>query len=429
MQKYQMLSGLVGFNMKNIHERLKRFILTDGFAHVADLKKSHGSWFVDANTGKEYLDCYSLHASQPLGWNCPKLNEHKKRLADIVLHNLSNSDLYSDPYATFVDAFAAIAPDFKHFFFISGGTLGVENALKAAFDWKAQKLGWDDYHDDAAEQLDVIHLNEAFHGRSGYTLSLTNTGVVKTKWYPKFPWTRILNPKITPELDAQAMEAFSLHQAKKALETNKVAAIILETIQGEGGDNHFRPEYFQALRELANRYEAMLILDEVQTGVGLTGEMWAYKHYGIIPDMICFGKKTQVCGFCSTERIDEVPNNVFTVSGRINSTWGGNLVDMVRATAYFNIIQQDNLVNNARVVCNYFLQQLRKLPLSNVRGRGLMVAFDLPTSEDRDKFLKKLNEKVFCLKCGEKSIRFRPHLTFSREDANFAINAVKECLC
>lgn len=413
---------------RDIHKNLSKFILTDGFAHIVDLKKSHGSWFVDANTGKEYLDCYSLHASQPLGWNHPKLDEHRKKLTDVVFHNISNSDLYSAPYDDFVNAFADITADFKHYFFVSGGTLAVENALKAAFDWKAQKLGWDDYHDDYAEQLDVIHLNEAFHGRSGYTLSLTNTGIVKTKWYPKFKWTRILNPKITENLNIHDMEAFSLDQAETALKNNKVAAIILETIQGEGGDNHFRPEYFQALRDLANRYEAMLILDEVQTGVGLTGRMWAYEHFGIIPDMICFGKKTQVCGFCSTRRIDEVPNNVFTVSGRINSTWGGNLVDMARATAYLKIIEEDNLVNNTKEVGNYFLNELSKLPLGNVRGRGLMIAFDLPTTEERDLFLTKLNERVFCLKCGQKSIRFRPHLTFSKSDVEVAVNAVKQLL-
>lgn len=413
---------------KDIHKNLSKYILTDGFAHVVDLKKSHGSYFVDANTGKEYLDCYSLHASQPLGWNHPRLNEYKKKLTDIVFHNISNSDLYSAPYDDFVTSFANITPDFCHYFFVAGGTLGVENALKAAFDWKAQKLGWDNYHNDGEEQLDVIHLNEAFHGRSGYTLSLTNTGIVKTKWYPKFPWTRILNPKITEELNVQALEVFSLDQAENALKTNKVAAIILETIQGEGGDNHFRPEYFQALRDLADRYEAMLILDEVQTGVGMTGKMWAYQHFGIIPDMICFGKKTQVCGFCSTNRIDEVPNNVFKVSGRINSTWGGNLVDMVRATAYFEIIEQENLVNNAKEVGIYFIKQLSKLPLRNVRGRGLMIAFDLPTTEDRDNFLTMLNERIFCLKCGQKSIRFRPHLTFSKDEVDVVINHVKNCL-
>jgi L-lysine 6-transaminase len=363
-----------------------------------------------------------------LGWNHPKLNGYKKKISDIVFHNISNSDLYSTPYEEFVSAFAHIAPDFAKYFFVSGGTLGVENALKAAFDWKAQKLEWDDYHNDYNESLDVIHLTESFHGRSGYTLSLTNTGLTKTKWYPKFKWTRISNPKIVEECDVQSLEATSLDQAETALRSRKVAAIILESIQGEGGDNHFRPEYFRALRNLANRYEAMLILDEVQTGVGMTGKMWAYEHFGIIPDMICFGKKTQVCGFCSTNRIDEVPDNVFKVSGRINSTWGGNLIDMVRASIYFKIIEEDCLVANARETGSYFLHKLSELPLRNVRGRGLMIAFDLHDSDSRDAFLKKLNEKIFCLKCGEKSIRFRPHLTFTKDDVEVAVNAVKQLL-
>jgi L-lysine 6-transaminase len=86
-----------------------------------------------------------------------------------------------------------------------------------------------------------------------------------------------------------------------------VAAIIMETIQGEGGDNHFRPEFFQEVRKLADGHEAMFILDEVQCGMGLTGKWWAYEHMGIKPDIMCFGKKTQVCGFCSTDRIDEAP--------------------------------------------------------------------------------------------------------------------------
>lgn len=411
-----------------IHKSLSRFVLTDGFAHVVDLNKSHGSWFVDANTNREYLDCYSLHASQPLGWNYPKLDEHYQKMNAVVFHNLSNPDLYSTQYEEFVTSFASITPDFHKHFFISGGTLGVENALKAAFDWKAQKLGWDDYHDDSKEQLDVIHLTESFHGRSGYTLSLTNTGLNKTKWFPKFNWTRILNPKNVEGCDVNSLEAFSLDQAETALRSNKVAAIILESIQGEGGDNHFRPEYFQALRKLADQYEAMLILDEVQTGVGMTGKMWAYEHFGIVPDMICFGKKTQVCGFSSTNRIHQVPDNVFTVSGRINSTWGGNLIDMVRASIYFQIIKEENLVHNSEVVGSYFIQKLSELPLKNVRGRGLMIAFDLPDSHARDNFLNRLNEKIFCLKSGDKSIRFRPHLTINKEEVDFAVNYIKSII-
>ncbi len=416
---------------KDIHNRLSKHILVDGFSHVADLQASEGSWFVDARTGKRYLDCYSLHASQPLGWNYPKLEPYKELLTEVAFHNLSNSDLYSAQYVEFVEKFAEITPDFSHYFFVSGGTLAVENALKAAFDWKAQRLGWNDYseYEEDAVQFDVIHLTEAFHGRSGYTLSLTNTGITKTKWFPKFKWTRILNPKITADpMSTNLYEAISLEQATDALRRNNVAAIILESIQGEGGDNHFNPGYFQGLKMLADQFDAMLILDEVQTGVGMTGKMWAYEHMGIVPDMICFGKKTQVCGFCSTGRIDNVPNNVFKTSGRINSTWGGNLVDMVRATIYFKIIQEDKLVENAKEVGEYFLGMLSDLPLRNVRGRGLMIAFDLSTSEERDTFLHKLNEKIFCLKCGDKSIRFRPHLTFTKEDADFAVETIKELL-
>lgn len=416
--------------MMDVHGELQKYILADGLPHVVDLKNSCGSWFCDAKTGKKYIDCYSMHSSQPLGWNHPTLAEYQHKLNDIVFHNLSNSDLYSELYAEFVESFSNITPDFMRYFFISGGTLGVENALKAAFDWKAQKLEWDDYHDDhdPEDQLDVIHLTEAFHGRSGYTLSLTNTGLAKIKWFPKFKWTRILNPKVVDECDVNTLEQTSLYQAETALRGNKVAAIILETIQGEGGDNHFRPEYFQALRNLADKYEAMLILDEVQTGVGMTGKMWAYEHYGIIPDMICFGKKTQVCGFCATKRINEVPNNVFKVSSRINSTWGGNLLDMVRASIYFKIIDDENLVQNAKNIGNYFLQKLSKLPLKNVRGRGLMLAFDLSTTTERDEFLNKLNEKVLCLKCGPRSIRFRPHLTIGKEEVDLTIKYIKSIL-
>ena len=397
--------------MSHIHNALKNHILVDGFAHVADLEKSHGSWFVNKFTKQEYLDCYSLHSSQPIGWNHPKLDKYKDLMTKVMFHNITNSDLYTEEYVNFVDEFAKLTPDFKYKFFISGGTLGVENALKAAFDWKAQKLGITQYDDEKyVNSMDVIHFQDAFHGRSGYTLSLTNTGPLKTKFFPKFNWTRI--------------HASSLDNIEKCLKHRLTAAIIIETIQGEGGDKHFSPDFFQALRNLADDYDAMLILDEVQTGLGLTGKTWAYQHYGIIPDMICFGKKTQVCGFCSTTRIDEVRDNVFNVSGRINSTWGGNLVDMVRAYIYFKIIEEDNLIENAQVVGDYFLNKLKELPLNNVRGQGLLIAFDLP----HENFFKQINEKIFCLKSGTNSVRFRPHLTFSKEDADFAIEHIKSIL-
>jgi len=405
----------------NIHQVVSKYTIGDGEDIVIDSSRSHGSYLVDKLTGKEYLDCSTQYGSLPLGWNHSKLN------SDTFLHKYANSDFYSEELAEFIEKFSSIAADFKHFFFVEGGSVAVENAIKAAFDWKAKRLG---LSEDQANDLDIIHLEQAFHGRTGYCLSLTNTAKNKIALFPKFRWTRIKNPAIKfPLVDAEVanLEEISLNKAEEALKTNMVAAIILETIQGEGGDNHFTPRYFAALRELANKYEAMLIFDEVQTGVGLTGKMWAYEHFGVIPDMLVFGKKTQVCGFASTNRINNVLNNVFTESSRINSTWGGNIVDMIRFTKIISIIQEDNLVENARIVGEYFLESLKKISrISNVRGRGLMCAFDLPDYGIRDYVLFKLKENMSVLGCGEKSIRLRPPLTFSRSDVNRAIDFIKK---
>lgn len=413
-----------------VHEVMRQHTIGDGEPVVIDPHRSCGSYLVDAITGNRYLDCASQFASMPVGWNHSGLWPHTERLGRLAMHKYANSDFYSTELAEFTQDFAGITLDFKYLFFVEGGTLGVENALKAAFDWKAKKLGLTEKADDFwTNQLDVIHLKEAFHGRSGYTLSLTNTAKNKTALFPKFGWSRIHNPKIHFPMvvsDVVVDEELSLQQAENALRKKTVAAIILETIQGEGGDNHFRPEYFQALRNLADKHEAMLILDEVQTGVGLTGKMWAYEHMGIVPDMIAFGKKTQVCGFASTARIDEVPDNVFHIPSRINSTWGGNIIDMARFSVIGNIIHQHRLVENAADVGNYLLSRLHSVDgLQNVRGRGLMTAFDLPTAEERDRVLDNMRKYMTALPCGERSIRLRPHLIFSRAEADEAVDYIR----
>lgn len=414
---------------KNVHETMKKHTIGDGEPLVINKSFSQGSHILDVLTGHTYLDCSSQFASLPVGWNHPKLKSNIPQLGISGTHKLANSDYYSCELADFVETFASIAPDFKYFFFVEGGSLAVENALKAAFDWKAKKLG---LTEEEANDLDVIHLKDSFHGRSGYALSITNTVHNKVALFPKFKWTRILNPKINfPLVDSEVAkdEEVSLQQAKEALKSKKVAAIILETIQGEGGDNHFTPRYFAALRSLADEYEAMLILDEVQAGVGSSGRMWAYEHFGIIPDMISFGKKSQVCGFASTNRIDSVPDNVFHLSSRINSTWGGNIVDMVRFTIIANIIKEENLVKNAETVGAYFLSKLKELPIiTNVRGLGLMLAFDLENPAVRDSILAKMQTKMTVLPCGKQSIRLRPSLIFSNYDVDEAIDIIKWAL-
>ena len=394
----------------DIMSRLSKHILTDGFHVVVDPEESHGSWVIDAETGKHFLDCYSQFASQALGWNHPSLVSAKFHLGNVALHKLANSDMYSRDYANFVEKFAEITPDFSHYFFIEGGALAVENALKAAFDWKAQKAGM--RNQESINNLDVVHLYKAFHGRTGYTLSLTNTELNKTKLFPQFNWSTIY--------DIDKLDKYMHHD---------VAAIIVEPIQGEGGDRHLDPQVFHELRSLADTYESMLIFDEVQTGLGMTGKMWAYEHFGVVPDMMCFGKKTQVCGFCATDRIDEVQENVFSTSGRINSTWGGNIVDMVRFQYIIDTIKEENLVDNAAQVGAHFMNALSdRKELKNVRGKGLMIAFDLDTTPKRDRFKNLLQEKMLVLTCGTKSIRLRPALTFSKEDADIACSIIDDAI-
>ncbi|NNF58839.1 MAG: L-lysine 6-transaminase, partial [Rhodothermaceae bacterium] len=376
------------------------------------------------------------------GMNHPKLRDNepfKARLLDAALNKVANSDIYTRHFARFIETFGRVGiPEaFQYAFFISGGALAVENALKTAFDWKVRKNWQKGYSGEKGQQ--VLHFEQAFHGRSGYTMSLTNTDPNKVALYPKFDWPRVTNPHCNgpaDEADIEEREDAALTQAKTYFHTNKddIAAIILEPIQGEGGDNHFRPRFLQALRTLADENEALLIFDEVQTGVGLTGNFWAYQSLGVQPDVIAFGKKTQVCGILAGPRLDEVEDHVFAKSSRINSTWGGNLVDMVRFDRILEVIEEDKLVANARDTGAYLLEKVHGLAerfegVENPRGRGLMCAFDLPDGETRTAVVQQTFEHgAVILGCGARAIRFRPSLAITPEGVDEGVGILERAL-
>jgi L-lysine 6-transaminase len=430
----------------DVHSVLSRHMLADGYDIVMDLTKSHGSWVFDSRRGRNVLDFFTNFASIPIGYNHPRLNnpEFREKIATVAVNKPANSDIYTTYMAEFVETFSrvAIPPSHsKHMFFVEGGALGIENAVKTAFDWKVRKNFKKGYKEEKGTQ--IMHLREAFHGRTGYTLSLTNTDPKKTMYFPKFDWPRIDNPKInfpaTEESlrDAAKREAATIEQAKKFLVERKddIAAFIMEPIQGEGGDNHFRPEFYRAMRQLCDENDMLLIFDEVQSGVGITGKMWSWQHFGVEPDLFAFGKKTQVCGFVSNDRIFDIPDNVFLVPSRINSTWGGNLTDMVRSQRYFEVIDEEGLVENAAKVGAYFISELQRFEaefpqlVSAVRGRGLMAAFNLPSTEVRDKALKAfMANDVMVLASGSRSARFRPSLNLSMDEAGEGIKRMERAL-
>jgi L-lysine 6-transaminase len=423
---------------------LEKHLLVDGFKLVVDLQKSQGSTLVDAATGQSFLDFYAFFASMPVGFNHPYFDDPEVQ-ADLLAGakvKVANSDVYSVSYATFVETFARVMglPPMERYFFIDGGSLAVENALKAAMDWKVRKNMAAGRGERGTE---ILHFTHAFHGRSGYTMSLTNTDPRKTDLFAKFPWPRVSAPFLDFSLPENERwqnviekEKLAEGQIRRCLAErgHDIAAIIIETIQGEGGDNHFRGEWLRLLRRLCDENDVLLIFDEVQAGMGVTGKNWCCQHFEVLPDLLVLGKKAQVCGVMAGPRLDEVKNNVFRLPSRINSTWGANFCDFVRSTHFLRIIEQEKLVENARAQGARLLEELRLIAkkhpaMTAVRGRGLLLAFDLPDGPKRDQFWSGAYELgLLVLRSGERSIRLRPVLDL-KDDAIEAALEIIEAEC
>ncbi len=429
-----------------VHARLAEHMLVDGFPIVLDLVKSRGTRLVDARDGSEYLDFYTFFGSAPLGMNPPGLFDDantRDELFEAALNKPANAEVPTVALAEFVATFERVLgdPALPHLFLIEGGALAVENTLKCAFDWKSRR-------NEAAGRSSelgtrVLHLRHAFHGRSGYTLSLTNTDPVKTDRYPKFDWPRISSPAVPHPLEAhlaevEAAEELALAEARAAFEAHPhdIACFIAEPIQCEGGDRHLRSEFLLAIQDLCHQYDALFVIDEVQTGAGATGSPWCYQQLGLSPDLVAFGKKVQLGGVMAGRRVDEVAQNVFCTAGRVDSTWAGNLTDMVRSRRLLELVEQTGAIANAAKVGRHLLARLVELEqawpkaVSNARGRGLVAAIDLATRELRSAVLATLwrEEHVIAFGCGERSLRLRPALSMTSEEVDAGCDALNRVI-
>ena len=425
-----------------MHGHLAKHLLVDGLPLVLDIAKSHGSWLVDARDSAEFLDFYTFFGSSPLGMNPAGLSDDPatmELLAEVAANKPANSDVATVHLAEFVTTFARVLgdPGMPHLFFVEGGALAVENALKCAFDWKSR-------HNEAAglsHELGtrVLHLRHAFHGRSGYTLSLTNTDPVKIDRYPKFDWPRISSPAVRFPLadhlaEVEAAERLAFAEAEAAFETypHDIACLIAEPIQCEGGDRHLRSEFLVAAQNMCHSHDALFVLDEVQTGAGTTGTPWCYQQLGLAPDVVAFGKKVQLGGIMAGRRVLEVDENVFRTPGRINSTWGGNLTDMVRSRRLFELVEQTGAISNAANTGRHLLARLEEIATrrpelcSNARGRGFIAAIDFPSRALRDAALESLtkDEHVLALACGELTLRLRPALSMTADVVDLGCDAL-----
>ena len=423
-------------------EEIEQHVLLDGFKIVIDLDRSRGPYLHNAVTNKPLIDFYGFFGSMPVGFNHPHFDDPavQRDLLRAAKVKIANSDVYSEGYAELVETFERVVglPPLERYLFIEGGAPAVENCLKAAMDWKVRK---NIAAGKGERGTQVLHFCRAFHGRSGYTMSLTNTDPRKTDLFAKFDWPRVSCPHIDFSLPESERDADVIAREQKAESEIRhfidqrgidICAIIIEPIQGEGGDNHFRGEWLQKLRTICDENEMLLIFDEVQCGMGATGRNWCCEHFNVIPDLMAFGKKAQVCGVMAGPRLDEVKDNAFRLSSRLNSTWGGNFTDMVRSTHFLRILEEEHLVENAAKVGAYFLDRLRDLQdkdsrISAARGRGLFLAFDLPDAKTREEFWKGFfSLGVLTLRSGENSIRFRPPLDITGEVIDEAMDAMRK---
>src|SRR5437868_3871476 len=248
-------------------DTIERHVLLDGFRIVVDLEKSRGSYLYNAVDDRRLIDLYGFFGSMPVGFNHPHFDDPQvqRGLLRAAKAKIANSDVYSDGYAEFVATFERVVglPPLGRYLFIEGGALAVENCLKAAMDWKVRKNMATGRGERGTQ---VLHFRHAFHGRSGYTMSLTNTDPRKTDLFAKFNWPRVSSPHIDfslpeaeREKDVMRREKASEAEIRKVLAERgtDVCAIIIEPIQGEGGDNHFRAEWFRTLRAICDQNDVL----------------------------------------------------------------------------------------------------------------------------------------------------------------------------
>ncbi|ANY06015.1 aminotransferase class III-fold pyridoxal phosphate-dependent enzyme [Pseudonocardia sp. HH130630-07] len=425
-------------------DRVRNGLVGDFLPLLVDLERSSGSHLWDDVRGGPVLDMGMFFSSAPIGHNpaAVRTPAADRALGAAARTKPSNPDFATSVLDTFVTDFRRVMmPDaMTHLFAIDGGALAVENALKVAFDWKGQVA---DVTDPA--ELTVLHLRRAFHGRSGYTLSLTNTDPAKTRGYPVFDWPRVAAPARGedggPDPDGDELTAEEVAAVEEvtrilAADGHRIACFVYEPIQGEGGDRHLSGRFLRAVEALCVRHEVLTVADEVQTGGGLVGRRWAHEALGLQPDLVAFGKRLQVCGVMGGRRVCELRTNAFVTPSRISSTWGGSLVDMVRFSLLFGEIERDGLVERADRTGPVLRAGLDRLVagsgrlLSAPRSRGLWGAVSVATPALRDAVAAWALDEGSCvlLPCGTRSLRWRPSLLVTEEELTRSFDVVDSAL-
>jgi L-lysine 6-transaminase len=371
------------------------------FDITIDFEKSKGSYLYDKNTEQSFLDLFSMFSSLPLGYNHSIFNnEYDKKMKQITHLRMSNNLFYSDELKSFKERFLEISFH-NNLHFCSTGALAVEAAIKCGYEYKKN-----------TESV-VYSLKNSFHGINswGFTTD-SNISSVKNRviHYPQNNWKK-----------------FSLNELIDALENidESVSSVIIEPIQCTAGDIYLDNKKLKKIQNLCNKNNICFIVDEVQTGFGSTGEYWYSKKINLKPDIIVFGKKSQICGIMTNDKYSEAIHSKYR---KLEVTFDGELIDAIRSEFVMKAIEKQSLLDNVNKVSKLFKKELSQY-FQNYRSAGNLIAFDLRNKEERDAFFQNsFSNKLLVNPTGDISIRMRPNLSISDDEVHDAINRIRDSI-
>lgn len=375
-----------------------------------DFDKSQGSYVYDKNSNKSYLDFFGMYASLPLGYNHPVFKQ-QKFIDDIVRTShikVANCEFISSETEDFDKVFSEYCGKdiYSNFHYCSTGALAVEAAIKTCLHYKNYK------------NLNILSFKNSFHGVNSYG------GFITDRFFSSNPRLKGLPEVFSTKCD------YNLEQVEEHLQNKKnpVTCIMVEPIQCTAGDIHHPYEFFSNLRALCDKYDVPLVFDEIQIGFGATGKLWFFEHLDITPDIVVFGKKTQVSGLMATNKI----NGIFDKEHieRLEVTWNSDTMDMIRCKYIIEAFKNNNVLSNVVERSKEIINTLSTTEnIKGLRSQGLIIGFDLKDKNTRDRFMKVLfNKGMICNSTGIRSIRLRPNLCLSSKDAQLGCQLIKEAL-
>ena len=370
-----------------------------------DFKKSHDSYLYDKNTDREYLDFFGMYASLPLGYNHSifRTQEFRDEILGASTFKINNCEFVSDETLEFDALFRDYAGKgiYKFFHYSCTGALAVEAAIKACAEYKRHN------------NIKILSFNNSFHGVNSYG------GFTTSRFYPANKKLENLPQPFSVKID------MNIQQVLEAVGDNDITCILLEPIQSSSGDIHHKTEFFRELHELASLHNIPVIHDEIQIGFGGTGRLWHFEHLGLEPDLVVFGKKTQLSGIMVKEEFGDIFSK--TKRTKLEVTWDADVSVMIRCKYIIKAYKKYDILQNVNERSIELVDKLSKVNnVYNLRSKGLIVGFDLPSTAARDETVRRMKKSgLICNVAGTTTIRLRPNLALTQEELRCAVEIIQ----